>query len=417
MIRSLLTTFILTFTVATSQAQITLEEYCARVMAYSHELLDRELAMQGVREGELAARRDYLPMLSLARELNIEARSPEVGRRWGWLTRLEVSQPIFRGGAVRAEVKQAELQSDIAELDVESVRLLVRYTSVVAYWSLSRAENYLDAMVQYVDIVRSLRGVVAERYGEGYISKGDLLQVESRLSDAEYQLSEAQQGRDIALHGFNVLCGAEPSVAVTLAESILDQEAMPMREEIGEVVARNPEYRAALKGAERALWGERAVRAKYLPQIEVVGYGLLQPNTPHVKGGGMRADGGVMVSFTTPLYHFGQRKHAVAEARSGYLRSVNESEGVADRIRLEESDAWSNLSATHDRVQTLRHNLAIAQENLVISTYSYREGLSTVLDVLQAQISWLQAYSNAIAAQYDYAVAIAAYEYVVSKWC
>ncbi|MBO7199150.1 MAG: TolC family protein, partial [Alistipes sp.] len=55
-------------------------------------------------------------------------------------------------------------------------------------------------------------------------------------------------------------------------------------------------------------------------------------------------------------------------------------------------------------------------ENLVISTYSYREGLSTVLDVLQAQISWLQAYSNAIAAQYDYAVAIAAYEYVVSKW-
>ncbi|MBO7199503.1 MAG: hypothetical protein J6V26_05675, partial [Alistipes sp.] len=81
MIRSLITTFILTFTVATSQAQITLDEYCARVMAYSHELLDRELAMQGVREGELAARRDYLPMLSLARELNIEARSPEVGRR------------------------------------------------------------------------------------------------------------------------------------------------------------------------------------------------------------------------------------------------------------------------------------------------------------------------------------------------
>jgi outer membrane protein TolC len=38
-----------------------------------------------------------------------------------------------------------------------------------------------------------------------------------------------------------------------------------------------------------------------------------------------------------------------------------------------------------------------------------------MLDVMQAQLSWLQIYSSAIAAQYDYAVAISAYRYIVAK--
>jgi outer membrane protein TolC len=94
---------------------------------------------------------------------------------------------------------------------------------------------------------------------------------------------------------------------------------------------------------------------------------------------------------------------------------VNAVEGVADRITLDESDTWSNLCATRERVQSINKNLEIASENLAISTYSYHEGLATVLDVLQAQLSWLQIYTNAIEARYDYAIAIAAYRYVACK--
>ena len=106
----------------------------------------------------------------------------------------------------------------------------------------------------------------------------------------------------------------------------------------------------------------------------------------------------------------------VSAARSKHLRQANALSNEVDRITLEESDAWSNLSSTHDRVQTIKQNLRLAQENLSISTYAYHEGLSTILDVLQAQLSWLQIYTNAIAAQYDYAVAISAYRYVVCGW-
>ena len=60
-------------------------------------------------------------------------------------------------------------------------------------------------------------------------------------------------------------------------------------------------------------------------------------------------------------------------------------------------------------MQSSLKNVEIASENLSISTYSYQEGQATVLDVLQAQLSWIQIYTNAISARYNYAVAWSAY--------
>lgn len=406
---------ILTIAPCVLHAQVSLDDYSESVLAYSLELQDAEFAKQGAREREIVARKGYLPILSLARELNIEARKPDEGRRWNWLTQLDVSQPIFRGGEVRATAKRAELAFDISEYEAEATEFLVRYTAEVAYWSLSRAEGYYEAIAQYVAIVESLRDVVAERYDAGYISKSDLLQVASRLSDARYQLSEAEQKRDIALHNFNLLRGMEPTSKVVLTESIFNSVALPVRESVDSVILRHPDYNSSELSAMRAFWGIRAERARYLPKIEVGAYALLQPNMPHVRGGGTRLDGGFMLSFSSPIYHFGERRHAVAAARSDYLREVNATLAVVDRITLEESDTWTNLCATRDRVATAQRNLSIAEENLSISTYSYREGLASILDVLQAQLSWLQIYTNTLSAQYDYAVAVSAYDYVTCR--
>lgn len=415
MIHRLIALFVVLISCQMLHAQITLDEYSREVLAYSHELRDRELATEGARSTELAAHKGYLPLFSLMREMNLDFRQPEVGRRWNWYMRLDVTQPIFRGGAVRAEAKQASFAYDMAEMEEESVQLFVLYTAEVAYWTLSRRESDLKAMTDYTNIVSSLRNVVRERYNEGYISKSDLLQVESRLMDAEYQLSQAVQRRDVALHDFNILRGAEPNSEVLLAESILDSRVMPVRASLEDVLSLHPDYARSHLGTEHAWWGIRATRARYLPQIEVGTFGLMQPPQPHVKGGGTRLDGGILVSFSTPIFHFGERKHAVSAARSDYLRSVVAKDDVRDRVTLDESNGWTNLTLSYRRMLTADESLAIARENLEISTYSYTEGLTTILDVLQAQLSWLQIYTNAITAQYDYAVAVAAYEYITCR--
>ena len=100
-----------------------------------------------------------------------------------------------------------------------------------------------------------------------------------------------------------------------------------------------------------------------------------------------------------------QEAQAQADARISY----NLWEQVRDDIEQEEADGWSALSSSYSQMLASLKNLDIAGENLSISTYSYQEGQATVLDVLQAQISWIQIYTNAITARFNYAVAVSAY--------
>ena len=326
--------------------------------------------------------------------------------------RPEITQPVIDGGALRAETKQAEEALKVARADELKAMLDVVFEAEQAYWSLSRAEIYRRAISDYITIVRSLREVVLHRFEEGYISKSDLLQVESRMSDAEYQLSAAEQNYLVELHNFNILRGESPSLAVELKNSILDSIAMPLRVDVESVVRFRPEYRASVARSESARWGIKAASAEFVPSLNVSLFGLVDAG--ELKGGKIRLDGGMLFSFTTPIFHFRERKQALISARSAHHRAELAVADMVDRITLEESDGWTNILNSRSRVDATRRNLELAHENLEISTYSYREGLSTILDVLQAQISWLQIYTNAITAQYDYAIAVAEYKRITS---
>ena len=86
----------------------------------------------------------------------------------------------------------------------------------------------------------------------------------------------------------------------------------------------------------------------------------------------------------------------------------------ADIVR-EEMNGWTALVQSRAQVDASEESLRIAGENLSISTYSYGEGLATILDVLQAQLSWIQLYSNAIRAHYNYAVAVSDYQRITAQ--
>lgn len=399
----------------TTQAQITLQQYRSSVIDYSHTLRRAEATTEGAEADMQLARKEMLPSLGVSSEANYDLRVGDKARAVSWSMRADVVQPIFYGGVIHATKERAEMLWNEALSREQSAMLDVIYDADVAYWTLSRAEIYYRAIEDYRTIVASLRDVAAHRFEEGYTSKSDLLQVESRLSDAEYQLSRAKQQWMQALHNFNVMRGGDPTDVISLAESILDTMYLPEREDVAEVVLSHPDYVAAIASREASRWAVKVARAAYLPNVGAGIYGLWYPKTPNVRGAGTRLDGGVTLTMTTPIYHFGERRQAMRSARSNLRRAELLAEDIADEIVLNESNGWTNLVSTLERVEAVRHNLNLATENLEISTYAYGEGLGTILDVLQAQLSWLQIYNNAIAAQYDYALAIAAYQYIIGE--
>ncbi len=412
--RNIILIVLLLTSVGTLRAQTTLDDYRQEVILYSHEMQIANLAIEATEADMLRTRKGYLPSLSVGAETSLDFRDDDISRPWSWTAEASLSQTIYGGGGVRARVKRQEALHSKSEIDEQMVLMDVIYSADRAYWQLSRAESYLATIREYVSVVDSLRQVVKRRYDEGYSAKGDLLQIESRISDAHYQLSSAEQSYRIALHTYNSLRGATIDNGVVLSESIFNIADMPIRESVTEVVQHHPRYLSMQLSVEESLWSIKSSIAEFLPSLRVSVYGITQPNTPHIKGSGSSINGGAVLSFSTPIYHFGERREAERSAKAHHLQQIALMEQILDDIALIEGDAWVNIHNARHRVDVTRESLCIAKENLDMSIYSYGEGMATILDVLQAQLSWLQISQNAIAAYYDYAMAISSYEYVTA---
>lgn len=395
-------------------AQTTLDEYRADVAGYSRQLRMAAAASSEAAERMGQARTGYLPQLSLDGSFTAMFRRYEGQKPWTFDVLPQIVQTLYGGGAVRAACRQAELGYEIALSEEEFTRYDVRYAADYAYWNLSSLRVFAAVMREYVGIIRSLREVVERRFAEGYIAKSDVLMIDARLSEAGYELVKAEQNLSVALHNFNILRGMPVDTEVRLAQTIRDSIPMPARASLDATLLRRSDYAAAGLRARQAEWGVDAARAPFNPHVSVGVGGSWQPYTPN-RTGATTLDGSAYVQVSVPIFHWGERRRAVGAARAVQLRSEWSEAQLRDDIVREETNGWTAVVNSNAQVSATEESLRIAGENLEISTYSYVEGLATILDVLQAQLSWIQLYSNFIQAHYNYADAVSAYLRITAR--
>lgn len=396
-----------------AEAQISLSAYRDSVAGYDWRV--KNAAVEADRNYEIMRQEytSFLPRVSASGSFAKTFHRMGDNELWSFSLQPRVVQTVYGGGGVKAAYRRAASGYERALFDEEFTRLEVRYAADFAYWGLSAQALFLRAVEEYVNIIESLYRVVERRFDEGYIAKSDLLQVETRLSEARFDLITARRSYDEALHAFNILRGAAGDEPVSLSQSIVDSISMPERVALTAIAARRPDLLSAEAAVRSAEYGVEVARASYNPQLNVGVGGSWQTYVPNASGR-TYLDASLMVELNIPIFHWGERRHAVASAAADVRRSMNVTGQIYDDMAREEADGWSALAMSRSQVQSSLHNLEIAGENLSISTYSYKEGQATVLDVLQAQISWLQIYTNAITARYNYAVAVSAYERITA---
>ncbi|WP_304582370.1 TolC family protein [uncultured Alistipes sp.] len=394
-------------------AQTSLGDYRRAVLRYSWQLKAAAARTEAAAQRFGQARTGFLPQLSLDGSFSATVRRSNDAERWTFSVLPQLVQVVYGGGSVRAAVDRARAGYDIALCDEEFSRLEIGYAADYAYWNLSALELYAAAMRQYVRLIVSLKEVVDRRFEEGYIAKGDVLMIDARLSEARYQLVTAEQRAEVALHNFNILQGADASAPVRLTDSVRDSILMPQHADHAEALERRPDYAAAQLRIVQAEAGIRGARAPFNPQVSVGIGGAWRPHTPN-RSGSTLVDGSAFVKLSVPIFHGGERRRAVGVAQALRRESEWNAQQLREEILLEELNGWTAIVQSHAQVDASERSLRIAGENLELSTYSYGEGLVTILDVLQAQLSWIQLYTNDITARYNYALAISDYRRITA---
>ena len=395
-----------------ARCQISLQSNRDSVYMASIELQNAEQTIIKADATERLRRTAMLPSVSADGSFSKNFRHSGENKLWGFSLTPQITQTIYGSGA-KAAHRQARSLLCSAIFDNQNVMMAMRYTADYAYWNLSAMQLYMAATNEYVRIIKSLYDVVKERFSEGYAAKSDMLQVEARLLDAEFSQIAARDNYQQAINRFNNLRGVfESDIArEELAESIIDSITMPQRISVETIRERRPDILSAKSQMRAAEFGISRTRATYNPKINAGVSGSWQTFSPNASGRTF-LDAAIKLGVNIPIFHWNERRYAVSGAESDAAIAANNVTRLEEDVVMEEADAWSSLMSSYSQMQSSLHNLSIAGENLSISTFSYNEGQATVLDVLQAQLSWIQIYTNAITARFNYAVAVSEYQLV-----
>lgn len=325
----------------------------------------------------------------------------------------QVSQPIYAGGQIYNNYKAAQIQGKITEQAEELTTDNIVLAADMNYWSAAARKGMYDVMDQYVEIVQKLADVLTTRFEDGQISKTDLLQVESRLKEAELNRSSAYKDYQIALQNMNILMGIPPFTPVMLSEAITTPQALP--QQVGEEVAleNRPDFLISKLNLDYQQRQINLAKAKYNPTLAVGFQGTWGTAMLNVKGSDKLWTPAVFASLKIPIFHWGARFKEVNAQKALFRSKEFALDATRDQISQEVANSWTSLTEYSKQINMAQSACKIAEENLDLNTFSYNEGKLPILDVLSAQLSWIQSYSSLIQTWYQQKVSLAQYNKAV----
>ena len=393
---------------------LTLQQYRQKVLDYNQEIKQSQEAVKAALYTLKSIKTGFFPRVDMTGSYSYQIEDvqfmPGIDLKHdNYSVEAGVVQNVYAGSGLRKQYEMARIQEAIARLGEEYTVDNIVYAADVNYWTVAANRDLYRIALRFVGIVRELFDIVDKRFVEGAISKTDVLMVQARLKEAELQLNTSETNYRTAVQALNVMMGEEAGRPIVLGDSIRQPMAIPSLYDLQLVLENRPDYRIAQQDIELARLQTRLVKANYLPNLAVgikENWGTTLINVD----GDKRFSTIAFAKVNIPVFYWGDRRHNVRLSETQEETRELERSKLLDQIRLDLSNAWVSLTEALKKINIVDSSLEIARHNLILNTFSYNEGKLPVIDVLSAQVTWLQAFTNVVSANYQYKVALAEYE-------
>ena len=416
-----LSLLLLGLTAGAQQPYLSREAYRDKVEAYSQILKQQKLKTMASTEARKIAHTGFLPKIDVNADgtLNmsdLNAWNEPVGeyRNHTYQGVFIVSQPLYMGGALNAQHKIAQADERLNQLNEELTIDQIHYQSDAVYWNASASQAMLQAADKYQNIVKQQYDIIQDRFNDGMISRTDLLMISTRLKEAELQYIKARQNYTLALQKLNILMGEEPNNPVDSLYTIDAASAPVQILSLENVLQRRTDYESTEVNIMKSQAQRKAALSQFNPQLNMYFSGGWATATPNL-GYDVSFNPIVGINLNIPIFRWGARFKTNRQQKAYISIQKLQQSYVADNINEELSAALTKLTETEYQVKTAKETMSLANENLDLVSFSYNEGKANMVDVLSAQLSWTQAYTNLINAYLSEKMAVAEYRKVISE--
>jgi outer membrane protein TolC len=281
---------------------------------------------------------------------------------------------------VAAVAAVARARQEIASRGLVVTVVQSYYVAAAAQKKLEAAQEAADEGERFLQLTQSL-----EHGGE--VAHSDVIKAELQVNDRRRQLQEAKLTRLNSRLDLAVLIFPDFNDNFELADDLHTSPALPAFPEIEAAAAHNnPEIRAALETTNAAEHGVFAARAGYLPSLSLdYFYGIDATHFATKTDGVSNLGSSAVATLNIPVWNWGATQSKVKQAELQREQAKREFSFTQRKLLAELRSLYGEAQTAADELSNLDRSAHLGQDSLRLTTLRYKNGESTVLEVVDAQ--------------------------------
>lgn len=320
-----------------------------------------------------------------------------------WETNLGASWELDLAGGQRRQRQAALAEYQAAQADVVATRLAVAAQTADLYITVRGLQMRLEIARQQSATQRMLLEKVRLRQREGIAADYQVRQTEGALSQVDATLPVLRNGLETAMNALDVMLATPPGTQRRLLEVPVGLPAIPSMSDTGtpgDLLRRRPD----LIVAERRLAASNArigvAIAEYYPKFSLSA--LLGSATSLSDGhlfSGPASQSSVGLGLQWRLFDFGRINADIDRARGQEAEAMAAYRQSVLRATEEVENAFSALINREQQARILAQGEASLTQARASSYAAWQNGAASLIDVLQADDTRLQASDGLVMAQ------------------
>ncbi|TLY22665.1 MAG: TolC family protein [Nitrospirae bacterium] len=315
-----------------------------------------------------------------------------------------LNQLLYDFGTTNSRVEAQQFQFQAANSDAQTAVQTVVINVQQAYFSLQQAQRLVSVSEEAITQFEKHLDLAKGRFKAGVAPKIDVTTAEVDRSNAQLNLITARNNALVARVTLNNAMGIQTTKQYRVQDPV---QAEPYRVSLDEAVAKamrlRPEMisqRAQEQAAEAAI---KAAQGNFFPTVtSSANYSYSATDFPLVWNWSL---GGTV---SVPIFSGFLTQQQVAQARATLLTTKANGDVLRQTILLDVNQASLNLEAAWEKLRVTAVTVDQAKERLALVEGRYKAGLSTAVEVTDAEVALVSAQVNDVVAVSSYQAAKAA---------
>lgn len=313
---------------------------------------------------------------------------------------LTASLPIFTGGKLKGNIKQAKANYQYNQVGVQRTYNEMRSTVTDGYFKMLQADNMQKLSAESVTRLEDHLKNVQAQYDVGVVAKVDVLRSQVELANAKQTLIQAENSYQVAEANMNKIVGLPMDTNLKL-DNLLVYNAYDknMDDCLAYAAEHRPELMQAKYGVDAAKGALMVARSGHMPQVSA---SATQQWSDSNWPGDENGKWGVGVSVSMNVFDTGVTLSKIHGAEADLKKAEETYRDTVNAVNLDVRSNYLGLREAEKRISTTKLAVEQADEDYRIAQLRYMSGVGTNTDVLDAQVALTKAKTNYTQALYDY---------------